>query len=223
QPFDDGRRILAAQHDYDTFDNVIRFVKTYLAESRFVRYDDIGDIFNQNRCRAFQLYGDITNIFQFIQQADPPHNVGLVALLDHIAAHVDIRFGHRFVHVQRRQVIILKFSGVNTDLIDLLFTAKTYDVRYAGHPKQFPLNNPILNSCNFFQGQVATDYVSKDLTRSARWGLDGSFGAFRQIYPRQLVGHILLCIEIVDIVFKLHRYNRKSKQGDRTDVTFSRN
>ena len=65
------------------------------------------------------LYDDILDLFYIVNQADTPHDIGLRAFRDHVAAYVDITFRDS----------VIKFQGrypVTDQLIRLTLTSNVF-------------------------------------------------------------------------------------------------
>ena len=100
------------------------------------------------------LYDDILDLFYIVNQADTPHDIGLRAFRDHVAAYVDITFCDSVIKFQGRYPVTDQLIRVDANLESLYFSSEADDIRYTGYSPQLPLDHPILQGLQFPDGTL---------------------------------------------------------------------
>ena len=111
-------------------------------------------VLDKDWCAIDVLYDDILDLFHVINQADTPHDIGLRAFRDHVAAYVDITFRDSVVQLQGRYPVTDQLIWVDAHLEGLYLPSEADDIRYTGYGPQLPLDHPILQGLQFPDGTL---------------------------------------------------------------------
>src|SRR5262249_17355516 len=87
-PFQHVLRLLAAAHKDDTFDRVIVFLETELAEPRSISDHDLADVADPDRGSTIAAHHNVLDVLAVAHQANPAHVEELSALRIESAAGI---------------------------------------------------------------------------------------------------------------------------------------
>src|SRR5690606_4293329 len=90
QTVDDVAGILSPEHQYNSLDQVMLILKSYLAQPGLGRNLHLSNVLDQDRRTSPYLDQDVFDILNTFQKTDPSDYISLGSFFDNIPAHVDV-------------------------------------------------------------------------------------------------------------------------------------
>jgi hypothetical protein len=115
--FEHVLRLIAAQHQDDAFDGVIRLVEPEFPKPRSAADGDFADVFHPHRHAVLRSDDDVSDVRLVPNQAEPADVIELSTLRIKSPAGVGVVHGELVDHLRHRDVIAVELGGVEQNLI----------------------------------------------------------------------------------------------------------
>src|SRR5215469_5353854 len=191
-PFQHVLRLLAAAHQDDTFDSVIVFLETELAEPRSISDHDLANVADPDRSSPIAAHHNVLDVLAVADHANPAHVVELSALRIESATGIGIVVRKRLHHLRDGHVEAINAGGVEQYLVLHDRAAEAGIIGNAGNGFVGALENPILNRLQVLGSAVgALDDVAVNQATGAEERGQAGRDAGGESYVGQTLEHDL--------------------------------
>ena len=216
-----GAGVFALAHQHNAFHHVVVGVAAHHAQRRQRAGLHRADVAHEHGHAIHVFDDDFFNVGHAGYDADAAHHEGLLALAQHVAAHVHVGLLQGRVHVERREAVLAEQAGVHGHFKRAHLAAKTHHVGHASHGPQILLNHPVLQGFEVRHGAgLGGEGVAVNFAGGAGGGLHAGGHAVGQVHVGQLLGRFHAGVEVVGAVLKHDFDEREPEQANRANHRF---